>query len=54
MSMQSPGTYYLKAILKEYEFSSMSVTVNEGTTEEIKVVGQRVAYRCDAVSISGL
>ncbi|XP_067940319.1 BOS complex subunit NOMO3-like isoform X2 [Watersipora subatra] len=40
----SPGMYYLKAILKEYEFSPVSVEVKEGITGEVVVVGKRVAY----------
>jgi len=47
LHVQSPGRYYLKAILKEYEFSpaSIEVEVEEGVTKEVKVIGKRVAYR---------
>lgn len=45
--IQSPGMYYMKAILKEYEFSpaSIEVQVKEGVTENVTVLGKRIAYR---------
>ncbi|KAF6032904.1 hypothetical protein EB796_008789 [Bugula neritina] len=50
----SPGRYYLKAILKEYEFSpaSIEVEVEEGVTKEVKVIGKRVAYSCSGVVVN--
>jgi len=54
----SPGKHYLKAIMKEYEFTpsaSVEVNVREGVREDVIVTGSRVAYSCmgRVVSLSG-
>jgi len=46
-----PGTYFLRPILKEYEFSpaSHSVTVQEGKNPDLKVSGTRVAFSAHGI-----
>jgi len=41
----SPGEYYIKPMLKEYEFEPKNklITITEGTEEIIKITGKRVA-----------
>lgn len=43
-----PGEYFLKPLLREFEFtpSSTSVKLEEGSLEEITFSGQRVAFGC--------
>ena len=42
----SPGEYFVKPVLKEYEFEPKSklITVKEGAEEIVDVVGTRVAF----------
>jgi hypothetical protein len=42
----SPGEYFIKPMLKEYEFTPKSklITVKEGTEEVVEIVANRVAY----------
>nr|XP_022336385.1 nodal modulator 1-like isoform X1 [Crassostrea virginica] len=44
----SPGQYYLRPMMKEYQFqpSSQMIDVLEGTTMKISIKGVRVAYSC--------
>ena len=42
----SPGDYFVKPVLKEFEFTPKSklITVTEGAEEVVTVVGKRVAF----------
>lgn len=44
----SPGQYFLRPMLKEYQFvpSAKMIEVTEGATIKIKVSGKRVAFSC--------
>lgn len=46
-SLQSPGQYYLRPMMKEYQFqpNSQMIDVLEGGTKKISIKGVRVAYR---------
>eukprot|EP00736_Rhodelphis_marinus_P001635 Rmarinus@m.12723 len=41
-----PGDYFLRPVLKEYEFSqsSQAITIGEGERQEISFIGKRVAF----------
>eukprot|EP00002_Diphylleia_rotans_P033625 TRINITY_DN7168_c0_g1_i1.p1 TRINITY_DN7168_c0_g1~~TRINITY_DN7168_c0_g1_i1.p1 ORF type:complete len:1153 (-),score=253.99 TRINITY_DN7168_c0_g1_i1:369-3827(-) len=43
-----PGSYYLRIMLKEYQFepSAMSFDIEEGASEALHVVGRRFAFSC--------
>lgn len=45
--VQSPGQYYLRPMMKEYQFqpNSQMIDVLEGGTKKISIKGVRVAYR---------
>ncbi|XP_063218768.1 BOS complex subunit NOMO3 [Bacillus rossius redtenbacheri] len=45
-SSLSPGDYFLRPMLKEYSFepASKMISVREGETTEVKLIGRRVAY----------
>lgn len=47
MSVQSPGQYFLRPMMKEYRFepASQTIEVKEGTTMNITISGVRTAYR---------
>jgi hypothetical protein len=42
------GSFYLKPLLKEYVFEpkAISITLKEGESKTVKIVGKRVAYSC--------
>jgi hypothetical protein len=44
----SPGEYYLRVMMKEFQFepSSQLITVAEGDTVVVKVIGTRVEFSC--------
>ncbi|GFO10962.1 nodal modulator 1 [Plakobranchus ocellatus] len=44
----SPGQYFLRPMMKEYQFepASQMINVQEGTTEKISIKGSRVAFSC--------
>ena len=44
---QGPGQYFLRSMMKEYQFepSSQLIKVLEGTTMNITITGKRVAFR---------
>jgi len=46
---QSPGHYFLKPMMKEYNFqpSSQMIEVVEGVTVNVAITGKRVAFRLD-------
>lgn len=46
-SLQSPGQYYFKPMMKEFRFepSSQMIEVQEGQNLKIRVTGYRTAYR---------
>lgn len=52
-----PGTYYLKPLLKEYQFDSASKTIEvaEGSTQHSTLQATRVAYSCfgSVVALNG-
>ncbi|CAI8042447.1 Nodal modulator 1 [Geodia barretti] len=43
-----PGEYFLKPLLREFEFtpSSTSLTLGQGSVEDVTYTGQRVAFGC--------
>ncbi|KAH3704037.1 hypothetical protein DPMN_079092 [Dreissena polymorpha] len=46
-SLQSPGQYFLRPMMKEYNFDPVSrmIDVTEGTTVKVDIRGSRTAYR---------
>lgn len=46
-SLQSPGQYYFKPMMKEFRFepSSQMIEVQEGQNLKIRITGYRTAYR---------
>ena len=46
-TLQSPGQYFLRPMMKEYKFepASQMIEVQEGTTVNLKISGTRVAFR---------
>ena len=54
----APGTYFVRPLLKEYEFTpaSRSIEVEEETEEAIRIEGRQVAFSCygRARSLSGM
>jgi hypothetical protein len=44
----SPGEYYLRVMMKEYQFepASQMVRVGEGDMVELEIIGKRVEYSC--------
>lgn len=47
LSLQSPGQYYFKPMMKEFRFepSSQMIEVQEGQNLKITITGYRTAYR---------
>lgn len=47
LSLQSPGQYYFKPMMKEFRFepSSQMIEVQEGQNLKIQITGYRTAYR---------
>jgi len=45
--VQSPADYYLRVMMREYQFdpASQMISVGEGDTVNIQVAGRRVEYR---------
>jgi len=45
--VQSPADYYLRVMMREYQFepASQMISVGEGDTVTIQVTGRRVEYR---------
>jgi hypothetical protein len=46
--VQSPGDYYIRAVLKEYKFepATITATVKEGIVESVRMTATRHAYSC--------
>jgi len=46
--VQSPADYYLRVMMREYQFepASQMISVGEGDTVSVQVTGRRVEYRC--------
>jgi len=44
---QSPADYYLRVMMREYQFepASQMISVVEGDTVQVQVTGRRVQYR---------
>jgi len=53
-----PGTFFLRPLLKEYEFEpkTMSIPLEQGQLKEVEIRGKRVAFSCFGVvaSLAGL
>ena len=51
--VQSPADYYLRVMMREYQFdpASQMISVGEGDTVNIQVSGRRVEYRYDHLLI---
>jgi len=47
VALQSPADYYLRVMMREYQFepASQMISVGEGDTVTIQVTGRRVEYR---------
>ena len=45
--VQSPGQYFLRPMMKEFSFepASQMINVEEGSTNNVKIHGNRVAFR---------
>jgi len=52
--LQSPADYYLRVMMREYQFepASQMISVGEGDTVNVQVTGRRVEYRYAALQLS--